>query len=161
VPARGLPAPIASTPISWGIHVLEFHGPAFALVLPEKIDFGSAVSAPEEDFLVSFSDAADQALEGKAFPGGAQLEVCQKLFSPADRKQRRKNARIGEIQFGPFHLTFANVGVPGLEQPKHERAFEKVDIFAGCHIRNSEIAGQFGIVNNLSVFLSIYFIGCR
>jgi hypothetical protein len=29
------------------------------VVLPEKIDFSSAASAPEEDFLVSFADADD------------------------------------------------------------------------------------------------------
>jgi len=28
------------------------------------------------------ADAADQALQGKAFPGSAQLGVCQKFFSP-------------------------------------------------------------------------------
>jgi hypothetical protein len=39
-----------------GIHVLEFYGPVFPLVLPEKVDFGPAVSAPEEDFLIEMSN---------------------------------------------------------------------------------------------------------
>jgi len=101
---------------------------------------------PERKLFAALAQARGRTLQGIASKEAPSL-LCERAARNSQCRQGHGNPRVTDVKLGLLYQAFADVRIPGEEQPDHERAFQDIDIMFYGHIGNPERAAQLRIIH--------------
>jgi hypothetical protein len=92
-------------------------------------------------------------LEGESFPGSTRNGMGEKIVECLETEKRMEQSGVAEIGLRCPYLTLADILVPRLELPHHERSRQEIEISPHGLVRQAHRTGQLGRVPRLSLIV--------